>query len=291
MSLFIPFGFYKQPFVAGGEGWTPADFSNIEAWWIADSGVVMSTVDSSKVQRWEDQINGYEVTQSFDSNVNLNAEDRSPTTSSAWADLNNQPIIRFGMTTNASFTNAPQYMYTTGSFTPLSSQSYTQIIICEYIGRNASQSFSSPLIGMSDNTSVKRFWFDRQLSDGDMRVVTGLGAPSLQTVDTNKIITLGSERVLWSQYQAATGDTYYGNNTTTGSLAYNGATTNDTWAATTLFSINGNLIGTTNIGSLQFLRANDMAVAEVILIYGQPSASEWVEFKNYVFTKYNISIS
>ena len=292
--MFTPFAFRSivvEEAPAPPAGWTPADFSNIKAWWYADSGVIMSTVNSSRVQRWEDQINGYPLTQSFNSNPNLTAVERSPTTSSAYADLNNQPIVRFGMTTNGSFTNAPQYMYSTGSFPALSNQSYTQIIICDYISRNGAESFSSPIIGQVDATSVKRIWFDRQLSDGDMRAVTGLGAAALQTVDTNTIISLGTEKVLWQQYQAGTADTYTGNNTTTGSLRYNGSVTNDTWAATTLFSINGFMTGTTNVGGVANTRANDMAVAEVILIYGEPSAGEWSQFKDYVNTTYGISIT
>jgi hypothetical protein len=42
------------------------------------------------------------------------------------------------------------------------------------------------------------------------------------------------------------------------------------------------LTGTTNVGALSLTRANDMAVAEIILIYGEPSASEWAEFKDHM---------
>jgi hypothetical protein len=289
--MFTPFAFRSVQKVEEVLPWSPASFSNIKAWWIADSGVTMNSSDPSRVEKWTDSVGGYEVTQSFNPNPNLTAVERSPTTSSAWADLNNQPILRFGMTTNGSFTNAPQYMYSTGSFPALSNQSYTEIIICEYIGRNGADSFSSPIIGHIDQSSVKRFWFDRQLADGDMRTVTGLGAAAIQTVDTNTIISLGTEKVLWQQYQASSADTYTGNNTTTGSLRYNGTVTNDTWAATTLFGINGFMAGTSNPGSIANTRANDMAVAEIILIYGEPSASEWAEFKSYVSTKYGITIS
>lgn len=292
--MFTPFAFRSivvEEAPAPPAGWTPADFSNIKAWWKADSGITMNAVNTSRVKSWVDSIGGYEVTQSFNSNPNLTAIERSPTTSSAYADLNNQPIVRFGMTTNGSFTNAPQYMYTTGSFPALSNQSYTQIIICDYINRNGAEAFSAPIIGHLDATSVKRFWFDRQLSDGDMRAVTGLGAAALQTVDTNTTIVLGTEKVLWQQYQAGTADTYTGNNTTTGSLRYNGTVTNDTWANTTLFAINGFMAGTSNVGSVSNTRANDMAVAEIILIYGEPSAGEWSQFKDYVNTTYGISIT
>ena len=293
--MFTPFAFRnvraEEVTPTPPAGWTPADFTNIKAWWKGGDGLTMNPDDTTKVEKWVDSINGYEVTQSVVSNPNLTDLERSPTIESSYTDLNNQPIVRFGMTTNGSFTNAPQYMYSTGSFPALSNQSYTQIIICDYISRNGAESFSSPIIGQVDATSVKRIWFDRQLSDGDMRAVTGLGAAALQTVDTNTIISLGTEKVLWQQYQAGTADTYTGNNTTTGSLRYNGTVTNDTWAATTLFGINGFMAGTSNPGSIANTRANDMAVAEVILIYGEPSASEWAEFKSYVSTKYGITIS
>ena len=293
--MFTPFAFrsVKIEEAPAPPSWTPADFTDIKAWWKADSGITMSTTDTSRVQRWDDYINGYPVTQSFDSNPNLTAVERSPTTASAWADLNNQPIVRFGITTNGTYPNgAPQYMYSTGSFPALSSESYTQIIICEYISsKTAGETISAPMLGHTNTNSVKRIWFDRTLSDGDMRNVVGLGAAALQVVDTNTNIALGSEKVLWQQYQAATGDTYTGNNTTTGSLQYNGSVTNDTWISTTLFGINANLIGTSNAGGLATVRANDIAVAEVILIYGEPSASEWAQFKDYVSTKYGITIS
>ena len=271
--------------------WTPAVFSNIKAWWIADSGVTMSTADSSKVQKWTDLVGGYEVTQSFNSNPNFTAAERSPTTSSAWPDLNNQPIVRFGMTTNPAVTNAPQYMYSTGSFTALSSESYTQIIICEYISRNASFANMAPIIGQVSSTDVKRFWFDRILANGNVRNFIQLGVATAQTIDSGDLLSLGTEKVMWNQYQAGSGDTYFGMNTTTGSLEYNGATTNDTWSTATIFGINGYLVGSSNPGSISDIRANDMAVAEVILIYGEPSASEWAEFKSYVDTKYGITIS
>jgi hypothetical protein len=272
--------------------WTPADFTNVDAWWKADSGVTMSTVDSSRVQRWTDTINGYEVTQSFNTNPQFTAVERSATTASAWTNLNNQPIVRFGMTTNANFTNAPQYMYTTGSFPALSSESFTQIIICDYITRgNAGDTFTAPIIGMTDQSSAKRFFFDRQNSDGDVRNNTGLGAATLQSVDTNINLPNDTVAVMWSQYQASSADTYFALNSTTGSLTYNGTVTNDTWAATTLFAINGFMAGTSNVGSIIFTRAQDMAVAEVILIYGEPSAGEWAQFKTYVSNRYGLTIS
>ena len=285
---------------AGGSGiivikypveWTPAAFSNIKAWWKGGDGLTMNPDDTTRVEKWVDSINGYEVTQSVVSNPNLTDLERSPTIDSSYTDLNNQPIVRFGMTTNGSFTNAPQYMYTTGSFPSVAGNSYTQIIICDYISRNGANAFSSPIIGHVNTSSAKRIWFDRILADGDMRSLGGLGAAALQVVDTNTNIALGSEKVIWQQYQAASADTYTGNNTTTGSLRYNGSVTNDTWATTTLFTINGFVAGTSNVGALQFTRANDMAVAEVILIYGEPSASEWAEFKSYVSTTYGITIS
>ena len=292
--MFTPFAFRNiriEEVTPAPPSWTPADFTNIKAWWKAGEGQTMNATDTSKMERWDDQINGYPVTQSFNANPSLTAIERMPSIDASYTDLNNQPIVRFGMTTNGSFTNAPQYMYSTGSFPALSSESYTQIIICDYISRNGAESFSAPIIGHVNSSSTKRIWFDRILADGDMRSVNGLGAASLQVVDTNTNIALGSEKVLWQQYQATTADTYTGNNTTTGSLRYNGSVTNDTWAGTTLFGINGFLIGTSNVGSLTNTRANDMAVAEVILIYGEPSASEWAEFKSYVSTTYGITIS
>ena len=299
--MFTPFAFRTQfiqnetPIeIPGGNvepEWTPADFTNIKAWWKAGEGETMNATDTSKLEKWTDQVNGYIVTQSFSANPNLTAIERMPSTDASYTDLNNQPIVRFGMTTNGSFTNAPQYMYTTTTFPALSSESYTQIIICDYISRNGANAFSAPIIGHLNQSSTKRIWFDRQLADSDMRNVVGLGAATIQAADTNTNIALGSEKVLWQQYQAASADTYTGNNTTTGSLRYNGSVTNDTWAATTLFGINCYLIGTSNVGGLEFTRANDMAVAEVILIYGEPSASEWAELKSYVSTTYGITIS
>ena len=286
--MFTPFSFIQEEAVVG---WTPADFTDIKAWWIADSGVTMNSSDPSRVEKWTDSVGGYEVTQSFNSNPTLTAVERSPTTSSAWPDLNNQPIIRFGITTNATYPNgAPQYLYSTGSFPALSNESYTQIIICEYIGRNATYAYTSAIIGQISSGNVKRLWFDRIISNGNVRNVIQLGGPT-QLVDSGDLLSLGTEKVMWNQYQAGSGDTYFGMNTTTGSLEYNGATTNDTWSTTTLFGINGLLVGTSNIGSIFEPRANDMAVAEVILIYGEPSASEWAEFKSYVSTKYGITIS
>jgi hypothetical protein len=289
--MFTPFAFRSVQKVEEVLPWSPASFSNIKAWWVADSGVTMNSSDPSRVEKWTDSVGGYEVTQSFNSNPSLTAIERSPTTSSAWADLNNQPILRFGMTTNGSFTNAPQYMYSTGSFPALSNESYTQIVICEYISRNAAYAFTAPIIGQISSSNVKRQWFDRIISNGNVRNVIQLGVATPQLVDSGDLLSLGTEKVMWNQYQAGSGDTYFGMNTTTGSLEYNGATTNDTWSTTTLFGINGLLVGTSNVGSLFEPRANDMAVAEVILIYGEPSASEWAEFKSYVSTKYGITIS
>ena len=291
--MFTPFAFrsVKIEEAPAPPSWTPADFTDIKAWWTADAGITLDATYPGSVGRWEDQVNGYFVTQSRTS-AGYENNYRMPTTGSS-SDLNNQAIINFGIVNPSAFPNgAPQYLYSTGSFPALSSESYTQIIICDYISsKTTGESFSAPLIGHTNASSVKRIWFDRQLSDGDMRNVVGLGAATIQTVDTNTNITLGSEYVLWQQYQAATGDTYMGNNTTTGSLSYNGSVTNDTWISTTLFGINAFLIGTSNAGGLQNTRANDMDVAEVILIYGEPSASEWAQFKDYVSTKYGITIS
>lgn len=275
------------------EPWTPANFTDIQYWWKADAGLTMNSSDPSKVEKWTDQINNFELTQSFNSNPNFTALERMPTTSSAWAPLNNQPIVRFGMVTNASLTNAPQYLYSPTNLQALSNQSATQIIICEYISRNASYSLSAPLIGVIRlGTNVNRMWFDRQLADGDLRSVNGLGAASLQIVDTNKNVPLGTEIVAWQQYDEPNGDQYFALNNTTGSLVYNGTLTAETWAADTIYTINGFVDGTAgSVGSLFEIRANDMAVAEVIMIYGKPSASEWAEFKSYVSTKYGLSIS
>lgn len=290
--IFSPVAFRNQTelITPPPPSWTPADFTDIKAWWKADSGTTVSTVDSTKIQRWEDSINGYPATQSFSANPNLTAVERSPSTASLWPDLNNQQAIRFGMTTNASYTKAPQYLYSTGSFPGLSSQSYTQIIICDYISSNTGFTYTAPFAGQISSLNTKRLWFDRINSSGNIRNVIQLGT-STQLVDSGDSLSTGTQAVIWNQYQAASADTYFGLNTTTGSLEYNGSITNDTWATTTLFGINGLLVGTSNIGSLGDIRANDMAVAEVILIYGEPSASEWAEFKSYVSTTYGITIS
>lgn len=293
--MFTPFAFRnvraEEVTPTPPAGWTPADFTNIKAWWKAGEGETMNATDTSKLEKWTDQVNGYIVTQSFSANPNLTAIERMPSTDASYSDLNNQPIVRFGMTTNGSFTNAPQYMYTTTTFPALSSESYTQIIICDYISRNGANAFSAPIIGQINFGNVKRTWFDRTLSNGNIRNVIQLGVGSPQLVDSGDLLSLGTEAVMWSQYQAGTADTYWGFNTTTGSLEYNGATTNDTWATSTLFGINAPLLGTSNVGGLANTRANDMAVAEVILIYGEPSASEWAELKSYVSTTYGITIS
>lgn len=293
--MFTPFAFrnvrVEEVTPTPPAGWTPADFTDIKAWWKAGEGETMNATDTSKLEKWTDQINGYILTQSFNANPNLTAIERMPSTDASYSDLNNQPIVRFGMTTNGSFTNAPQYLYTTTTFPALSSESYTQIIIMNYISRNGAEAYTAPLVGQINFSNVKRFWFDRINSNGHIRNVIQIGTGTAQLVDSGDTVSLGSQNVLWSQYQAGNGDTYFGFNTTTGSLEYNGATTNDTWATSTLFGINGSLVGTSNVGSLANTRANDMAVAEVILIYGEPSASEWAEFKSYVSTTYGITIS
>lgn len=273
------------------EPWTPQSLSNLEAWWTADYGVTVDSTYPDKVGRWEERINGYFLTQSFTSGTYPNV-DRMPITGSS-VDLNNQPIIHFAKSTPSAFPNgAPRYMYTTGSFPGLSNQSYTQIMICDYTGvGNPADALTSPIFGQIDSSSTKRLWIDRQSSDTDARIITGLGAASLQTIDTNINITIGTEYVLWLQYQASSADTYIGVNTTTGSLQYNGSVTNDNWSGTTLFGVNGFLIGTSNVGSILNARANDIKVAEILLVYGEPSANEWFELKNYVSTKYGITIS
>ena len=291
--MFTPFAFrsVKIEEAPAPPSWTPADFTNIKAWWKADAGITLNATYPGSVARWEDQVNGYFVTQSRTSAGYANNL-RMPTTGSS-SDLNNQAIVNFGIVNPSSFPNgAPQYLYSTGSFPALNSESYTQIIICDYISsKTTGEAYSAPLVGQINFSNTKRFWFDRILSTGNVRNVIQLGVGSPQLVDSGDLLALGTEAVMWSQYQAGTADTYWGLNTTTGSLEYNGATTNDTWSTTTLFAINAPLLGTSNVGGLFNTRANNMDVAEVILIYGEPSASEWAQFKDYVATKYGITIS
>ena len=264
--------------------WTPADFSNVNAWWRADSGVTLHPVYRSKIEAWEDKINGYIVTQSFTASATYPIEDRMPSTGSS-SNLNNQNTVHFEISTPSAFpSGAPQYLYSTGSWSSISGSDFTMLMVIDYVAPYENN--EGVLMGMTDQTSVKRFYFDPFSTPNDLRNLSGLGAASLQIVDSDKYINNNTPYFLGQYYNTTTADNYYYYNTTTGSLFYNGTVTNDTFATTTLFSIGGFMTGTGNLGALAIVRANDFHVAECVLIKGIPSASELAEWTNYVNTRY-----
>lgn len=290
MSLFTPVSFYQQKVegITPPPAWSPADFTNVNAWWRADSGVTLDATYPWKVGKWEDQINGYFVTQSFTTATYLNV-DRMPSTGSS-SNLNSQDTVHFEISNPAAYpSGAPQYLYSTGSLPSIAGSDFTMLIVLDYVAPYTNN--EGAFIGITDQASVKRFWMDRFASPDDLRVITGLGATAIQLVDTNQPINNNTAYVLGQYYDESAGDTYYYFNSTTSSLAYNGTVTGDTWAATTLFSIGGFMTGTSNIGSLAAIRANDFHCAEAVLIRGIPSASELAEWKNYVNTRYGLSIT
>jgi len=264
--------------------WTPADFSNVNAWWRADSGVTLHPVYRSKIEAWEDKINGYIVTQSFTASATYPIEDRMPSTGSS-SNLNNQNTVHFEISTPSAFpSGAPNYLYSTGSWPSIAGSDFTMLMVIDYVAPYENN--EGVLMGMTDQTSVKRFYFDPFSTPNDLRNLSGLGAASLQIVDSDKYINNNTPYFLGQYYNTTTADNYYYYNTTTGSLFYNGTVTNDTFATTTLFSIGGFMTGTGNLGALAIVRANDFHVAECVLIKGIPSASELAEWTNYVNTRY-----
>jgi hypothetical protein len=289
MSLFTPVTFYQQRVEEViPPTWTPADFTNVDAWWRGDLGITLDATYPWKVGRWEDQINGYFVTQSAASAAYPNI-DRMPSTGSS-SNLNNQDTVHFEISNPSAFpAGAPNYLYSTGSWPSTAGSDFTMLMVLDYVAPYTNN--EGVFMGMSDQSSTKRFWFDPFASPNDMRLVSGLGSATLQTPDTNQAIDNNTAYFLGLYYDESTADNYTYYNSTTSSLQINGTVTGDTWAATTLFSIGGFMTGTSTVGALGIIRANDFHCAEAVLIRGIPSASELAEWKNYVNTRYGTIIS
>jgi len=267
MPIFAPFSYLeKNAPVPVPPAWSPADFTNVEYWWRADSGV---TTGTGGVTNWVDQINSFDLKQT-------NSANRPSSTTSA--DLNNQSIIAFNGTTDFLTTEA----------TP-SSRTGDFMILMVY-----SFSSATPGAGVVAGTAYfagagdGRIWFDG-LSNTQRLFSEGLGAAGNLATTVQSPITTGAHS-FFVRYDSSAGDLFYGLDTLTESTSGTSGNTNQDWAANSTVAAGASVTSNTN-NAIFLSRYIEVDLAELVYVYDSPSADEMDEWEAYVNNRYGTIIS
>lgn len=287
MSLFKPFGFYKQQ-VAAEPAWTPANFENIQYWWRADLGI---TESGGNVTVWEDQINSHQLIQSFNSNPSYTAAERSPSLSTS-TNLNSQPTVLFETKANATYGTVGEYLY--GSTAPAintAGDDICYLFVMDYIGSPAVNPGGS-FFGTGTTQNINsRYWIDKYNSGGDYRLANQLGGGAVKVADTGVPVSTGATAI-FTYYWPSAGWTYLYLNSVTGGVPYitNGGT-NGVFDSSTRFNL-GSILSTSTGGAN--LRFEDFHMAEMVVLYDINTSTfqdELYSWQAYVNNRYGTIIS
>lgn len=265
--------------------WTPENFTGIQHWWRADTGV---TEDTGKVTIWEDQINSHQLIQNFTTNPSYTVTERRPSKSTS-SNLNSQDTILFETTANATYTTVGDYLY--GSTAPTANTAGDDIhllFVMDFISAPATNP-GAPFFGTAIGINVtSRIWVDNFSSGDDYRILNQLGGGGLQTNDTGTPVGTGAQ-AFWMYYDASAGTTRYALNSVGSTTeATTGSGTDGVIGTDARWSI-GALLGNTSGGAN--LRFNDFHMAEAIVIYGTPTSNDLDSWKEYVNNRYGTIIS
>ena len=266
MPIFAPFSYLANPIAAPTPAWDPSDFTNVQYWWRADSGV---TTGTGGVSNWVDQIN------SFDLKQTVSGDRPSETTN---ANLNSKEVISFNGSTDFLTTEATPASRT-GDF----------MILMVY-----SFSSTTPGNGLIGGTSqfagggAGRIWLDGL--NGNQRLFSqGLGATGNLATTVESGITTGAH-AFFTKYDASAGDLFYALDTLTESTSGTAGNTNQGWLTNSTVAVGAAVTSATN-NSIFLNRHCQVDIAELVYVYDSPTSTEMDEWETYVNTRYGTIIS
>lgn len=245
---------------------TPADFTNAVYWWTADAGITYSSL--TDIASWEDQINGYVLQQNVIAN--------QPTFTSSWGNLNNQAVVSFNGSTDGLWTLTPPADFVNGEVTILS---VFDLIDAETGG---------PVLGTMTTDGNARLWVDTNINN--LRVFNQ-GMPD-GVPDASKYIeqpvTTGNKALKIRYDGPGGGDGFYALNTLTETSYGTGGDTGTTsFSSLASVALGAGVEGISGTRDGSFV---NMAYAEQVWIYGNPSDEEMDSWKAYVNNKYGTII-
>lgn len=267
MAFFAPFAFREQRVVTPpAPAWDPSDFTDIQYWWRADSGVTTAT---GGVSSWLDQINSFDLQQSNSSNR------PSSTTNS---NLNNQDVI--------SFNGSSDYLWTTSTPASLSNSDFTALAVYSFSSTSPGNGivYGTPYILSAQDG---RWWLDGL--NGNQRLVSeGLGNAGLITTNVESPITTGAHSFK-ARYDASAGDMFYALDTLTESTQGTTGNTNQDWPTNSTIAAGAAVSSTA--GAIFLSRYIEVDIAEIVYVYGTPTTTEMNNWKTYVNNRYGTIIS
>ena len=240
--------------------WSPADFTNLYDWWVADSGV---NTTGSDVDSWV----GYSGNTLTPYNLA-----QKPLFISSDANFNNEPSIQINPTALSISDNG----FTTNM--PTGNTSKTSIIIGRLDTKSAGDNILlswgpgiSPRVGIW-GTPPDAYLLYSNVGTGDVSVITG------DTYDNS------TYQILMMSYDRTTGImTYFSSNNLSG-LTTPLETRN---VGTNVNFVNG-VFGVLTYNS-QYGTSPKMNVVETIMINGVPDSNELQNYMNYASTKYALT--
>jgi hypothetical protein len=261
--------------------WTPADFTDVQNWWRADTNV---TEVSGKVSVWEDQINGLQLIQNFTGNAQYTVTERRPVKSTS-STLNSQDTILFDTSSNATYGTVGSYLYGASAPASNSGADVTYLFVMDRLTPPAVNPDGEFFGNGMQNAGTNLMWIDTFNSGGDYRVVTGFVASPFSVIDTG--VTPSSDEAIILRYNTSTGATQWARNSTTLSTLTSG-TTGGVLSATSRFWVNGYGVNTSGGVNLRF---NRFHMAEIVVIYGYPTSTELDNWTSYVNSRYGTIIT
>ena len=268
MAFFTPFAYREQRVKEViPPAWDPSQFTDIQYWWRADSGVTTAT---GGVSIWEDQINSFQL------QADTSAIRPSQTTN---ANLNNQDVISFNGSTDLLRTHTTPASLSNSDFTALAVYSFAS---------------STPGNGIVFGTSylitsaAGRWWLDGL--NGNQRLVSeGLAGSATNTTNIESPITTGAH-ALKARYDASAGDFFYALDTLNESTQGTAGNTNQDWPTNSVICA-GAAVRSTADNSVFASRYIAVDVAEIVYVYGTPTTDEMNNWKTYVNDRYGTVIS
>lgn len=250
-------------------GWTPANFTDVQYWWTADSGV---TTDTGGVSSWLDKINSFEFEQPTSGNR------PSYGTSS---NLNGQNVITFNGTSDYLYVDAQPA--TIDPPAPATSKDVTMLCVFYLASTTPGEGvvFGYPIIGAESG----RAWLDGR--NDDLRTLSSF----FTTNDEIASSSLSTGPHAWKfRLDNSAADTFYAlDELTETQLESNSGGTDRDWNANGLFTM-GALLNSRSNKTVFDSRYIAMELAEAVVVYNSPSADEMNEWKEYVNQKYGSTI-
>ena len=259
--IITPFAFMASQ-AAGA--WSPADFTNVQYWWNADSGV---TESGGAVSQWQDQINNYNLVQPTST--------LQPTIGTS-ANMNGQNVITFD--------GGNDFIYANVAPASLSGADITFLAVY-YLGTTTpgngiifGNSFVGALFGrtwVDGLNNTQRFW-NAWASGGNGAVME-----SPITIDRHAFKV---------RYDSSAGDTFSALDTLTETSQTVGGTTGADYGTNTVLCM-GATLNSFSSPTVFGGRYIAMEMAEAVVIHNTPTTQEMNDWKTYVNNKYGTIIS